>query len=77
MKPEIRVSSLNWLLSCHGARTLVPIAIARNLVANEETDVTRSGTMIHYRGAQRLLAAGAVGTVETPPNADIWQPDPF
>lgn len=77
MKPEIRVSSLNWLLSCHGARTLVPIAIARNLVANEETDVTRSGTMIHYRGAQRLIAAGAVGTVETPPNADIWQPDPF
>ena len=77
MKPEIRVSSLNWLLSCHGARTLVPIAISRNLVANEETDVTRSGTMIHYRGAQRLIAAGAVGTVETPPNAEIWQPDPF
>lgn len=77
MKPEIRVSSLNWLLSCHGARTLVPIAIARGLVANEETEITRSGTMIHYRGAQRLIAAGAVGTVDTPPDADIWQPDPF
>ena len=77
MKPEIRVSSLNWLLSCHGARTLVPIAIARGLVANEETEITRSGTMIHYRGAQRLIAAGAVGTVDTPPAADIWQPDPF
>ena len=76
-KPEIRVSSLNWLLSCHGARTLVPIAIARGLVANEETEITRSGTMIHYRGAQRLIAAGAVGTVDTPPDADIWQPDPF
>ena len=77
MKPEIRVSSLNWLLSCHGARTLVPIAVERGLTANEETDITRSGTMIHYRGAQRLIAAGAVGTVETPPNAEIWQPDPF
>ena len=77
MKPEIRVSSLNWLLSCHGARTLVQIAIARGLVANEETEITRSGTMIHYRGAQRLIAAGAVGTVDTPPDADIWQPDPF
>ena len=77
MKPEIRVSSLNWLLGCHGARTLVPIAVERGLASNEETDITRSGTMIHYRGAQRLIAAGAVGEVDTPPDAERWQPDPF
>lgn len=77
MKPEIRVSSLNWLLGCHGARTLVPIAVERKLASNEETDITRSGTMIHYRGAQRLIAAGAVGAVDTPPDADKWQPDGF
>ena len=77
MKPEIRVSSLNWLLSCHGARTLAPIAVARGLAADEETAVTLSGSMLHARGAQRLIAAGAVGAADVPPGAEKWTPDPF
>ena len=70
MKPELRVSSLNWLLSCHGARTLAPIAVARGLAADEETAVTLSGSMLHARGAQRLIAAGAVGAADVPPGAE-------
>ena len=77
MKPTIRVSSLNWLLSCHGARKIVEIAKALGLDIDEETAITLSGSMIHARGAKRFVDAGAVGTPEFPPGAEKWAPDPF
>ena len=77
MIPDIRVSELNWMLSCPGARIIAQIARERGMAADEETAITLSGSMIHYRGALRLIEAGAVGAVEKPADANKWKPDSF
>lgn len=70
MKPIIRCSSLNQLLSCHGSRTLRQIALEKfGALAQlyDEDEMSSSGSWTHYHGAIRLITEHkAVGEPEMP-----------